>query len=125
MFRSILLAGAGGFIGTILRYLTGVAANRWIPSSWPWATFTVNITGSFIIGIVFAISARVGQPADDWKIFLATGICGGFTTFSAFAQENLRFLQQGDHTNFLLYTGASVIFGVLAAAAGMLLVRGI
>ena len=123
MLRSILIAGAGGFIGTILRYLAGVAANRWLNTSWPWATFTVNIIGSFIIGAVIAAAERNTNGDDAWKIFLATGICGGFTTFSAFAHENLRFLQQGEHVSFIVYTAASVMLGILAAAGGMMLFR--
>jgi len=123
MIRSILIAGAGGFIGTVLRYLAGVAASRWMATTWPWATFTVNIAGSFIIGAVIAAAGRNTDGDDPWKLFLATGICGGFTTFSAFAQENLRFLQQGEHISFLLYTAASVVLGILAAAGGMMLFR--
>jgi len=124
MIKSIIIAGTGGFIGTVLRYLTGIAASRWLNSSWPWGTFTVNLIGCFVIGGVLAWTEKNYTGTENWRLFLATGICGGFTTFSAFTQENLKFLQAGNHTSFLLYTGASVMLGILAAAAGMVLFKG-
>ena len=124
MIRSILIAGAGGFIGTVLRYLTGLAASRWINSAWPWGTFIVNIIGCFIIGAAMTWTGKNTVNGEDWRLFLATGICGGFTTFSAFAQENLRFLQSGNHLAFLTYTAASVMLGVLAVALGVMVTRG-
>lgn len=88
IIRQILLVGAGGMMGSILRYLTGHLVKQ---ENFPYATFTVNIVGSLLIGTIMGVAAKQ-DGFTNWRLFLATGICGGFTTFSAFAWENLQLL---------------------------------
>jgi CrcB protein len=123
MIKNILLVSLGGAIGSVMRYL----CQRWIyqlyPHPFPWGTFMVNIVGCFLIGIFFAASEKVAFISADWKLFLMTGLCGGFTTFSAFAFENMNLLRNGDIVNTLLYTVSSVVLGILAVFSGIALIK--
>jgi CrcB protein len=112
--RNILLVGVGGMLGSVLRYLASV----WMkPVGFPIATLSVNILGSLLIGLIMGWAAR--QPQQEvWRLLLATGVCGGFTTFSAFAWENLQMLQQQRYLNFGFYAGSSLILSLIAVAAG-------
>lgn len=115
MLTNILLVGLGGGIGSMLRYTTALL----IPSRlFPYATLTVNIVGCFIIGLVMALSARNEHFAQTWKLFLATGICGGFTTFSAFSAENMHLLQLGRPVVAAMYILLSVVVSIAAAFLG-------
>jgi fluoride exporter len=115
MIRNFLLVGLGGAVGSMLRYGSGLI----IPSkNFPLATLLVNVAGSFIIGVVIAYSLRSEIFAANWKLFLATGICGGFTTFSAFSLENLQLLQNGKFAVFALYIVASLLLGLISVWAG-------
>ena len=78
----------------------------------------VNITGSFIIGIVFALSIKEAGLSNNWKLFLATGICGGFTTFSAFSLENMGLLQSGKYGMAFTYIALSIVLGIVATFLG-------
>src|ERR1043165_1541196 len=122
MFKNILLVGAGGFIGSVSRYLTGLAFAE-IVHPFPLGTFTINIIGSLLIGIVYGVADRSGYLGHWWILFLATGFCGGFTTFSTFAHENLRLLQAGEYFLFVLYTGGSILLGILAVLAGIAITK--
>lgn len=114
LLKNILLVGIGGMIGSVGRYL----AAHWIRhESFPYATLFVNILGSILIGMVMGIASKQEGFA-NWRLFLATGICGGFTTFSAFAWENLQMLQQQRFPAFALYTGGTIVFGLLAVTIG-------
>ncbi len=115
MFRDFLLVGLGGGIGSMLRYGAAVVMNTRI---FPVATFAVNIIGSFIIGLVFALSIKETGLSASWKLFLASGICGGFTTFSAFSLENMGLLQSGKYGLALVYIGLSLVLGVTATFLG-------
>jgi fluoride exporter len=123
MIKNILFVGLGGGAGSILRYL----CQRWIyqvyPHPFPWGTFAVNIAGCFIIGILFAIAEKTSVLTPEWRLLLTTGFCGGFTTFSTFAYENMMLLRNGDTTYFLLYTILSVIIGIVCVFAGIALVK--
>jgi fluoride exporter len=115
MFKNFLLVGLGGALGSMLRY----AAYLFITTKHlPAATFAVNIVGSFIIGWVLALSLKDGNFLNNWKLFLATGICGGFTTFSAFSAENVALLQNGKYLIALLYIMLSIVLGIAAAWLG-------
>ena len=94
MIKNFILIGVGGALGSMLRYLFSLLIQH---KQLPWATLLVNIIGSFIIGIVVAESLKNEIFANNWRLFLATGICGGFTTFSAFSLENLQLLQNGKY----------------------------
>lgn len=117
MIRNFFLVGIGGMLGTLLRYgiylLVGTVA-------FPFATLAVNISGSFAIGMVTAIAAKNIAIA-DWRIFITTGICGGFTTFSAFSLECIQLLQQSRNIAAFVYIIVSVCLGVGAAYAGYLI----
>ena len=87
------------------------------PFTFPWATLGVNVAGSFLIGLFYALSARLGL-SEETRLFLTTGLCGGFTTFSTFSHEGLGMLRQGSYLPFLAYVTASVALGVTAALCG-------
>jgi CrcB protein len=123
MIKNILLVSIGGGIGSVLRYV----CQKWIyqlyPLTFPWGTFLVNIIGCFLIGVFFAASEKSAFISANWRLFLTTGICGGFTTFSAFAFENMDLLRTGDISYSLLYTISSVILGIIAVFAGVALIK--
>lgn len=115
MYKNILLVGLGGGVGSILRYGVSVLIHSKL---FPYATLAVNIIGSFIIGVVFALSIKQEGLPDTWKLFLATGICGGFTTFSAFSLENMGLIQSGKYGMALTYILISIVLGILATFLG-------
>lgn len=119
LYKNILLVGLGGMGGSILRYAVSIAVKQ---PAFPLATWLVNFIGSFAIGIVMGIAAKQDN-FDNWRLFLATGICGGFTTFSAFAWENLQLLQQQRFGTFALYIAASISLCLIAVAAGYWLTK--
>ncbi|MFD2600245.1 fluoride efflux transporter CrcB [Sphingobacterium corticis] len=123
MFRTLILIGIGGGAGSILRFLTTVGVNRYLPSAFPWGTFAVNIVGSFLAGIVLSFASKSGEQAEQWRFLLMTGFCGGYTTFSAFTAENLTLLQSGQSFTALLYILSSVLSSLLAIWAAFLLMR--
>ena len=113
-FKNILLVGLGGMLGSVLRYLISHFIKH---ESLPYATFIVNIVGSIVIGLIMGIASKQ-EVFTNWRLFLATGICGGFTTFSAFAWENFQLLHQERYGSFVLYTGATLALGLAAVAFG-------
>ena len=115
MFKDFLLVGLGGGIGSMLRYGGNLLIAH---KNFPLHTLIINIVGSFIIGIVFGLSVKHEVFAGNWKLFLATGICGGFTTFSAFSMENISLLQHGKYTLAVVYIISSLVLGIAAAAIG-------
>ena len=119
MIKNLLLVGLGGAIGSMLRYAGSVLISS---KTFPYATLTVNIIGSFIIGIIFAISIKEEVLFNNWKLFLATGICGGFTTFSAFSLENMSLLQSGKYGMAVAYVGLSILLGIGATFSGYLII---
>ncbi|GAC1447983.1 MAG: fluoride efflux transporter CrcB [Chitinophagaceae bacterium] len=123
MTRSLLLVGIGSFIGGISRYLTQQFVQKYYPSSIPFGTLSVNIVGCFIIGVIYALSAKGNILSPEIRLFLATGICGGYTTFSSFAYENISLLQDGEFFYTLMYVLLSVVLGLLAVYLGILLIK--
>jgi fluoride exporter len=115
MLKNFLLVGLGGALGSMLRYTAYLFITA---KHFPAATLLVNIAGSFIIGWVLALSVKDETFLNNWKLFLATGICGGFTTFSAFSAENMALLQNGKHIVALLYIALSIVLGIGAALLG-------
>lgn len=116
----LLLVALGGMLGSALRYVASVLINSKMgtESSMPWGTFSVNIIGSFIIGLVFGYSMRSAGLEQNWRVFLATGVCGGFTTFSALSNESYLLLKEQQYAPLLLYIAASLLLGIAATAAG-------
>lgn len=123
MIRNLLLIGTGGFLGSISRFMASRFMQNNFPSAFPFGTFFVNITGCFILGLIYGMSDRSSLFNSGWKMFLTVGFCGGFTTFSTFANENLAMLRDGEFFYFFLYTGLSVFLGVAATFLGVLMTK--
>lgn len=120
MLKNLLIVGAGGALGAITRYfLYTLLKNNYFPVG----TLVINITGSFIIGLLFALSLKQESLSSSVMLFLATGICGGFTTFSAFSFENIELLQNGKILASLLYITSSVVFGLGACWIGYKIIQ--
>jgi CrcB protein len=120
----IILVGSGGLIGSVLRYLMAIFYSKHFPASFiPYGTFAVNILGCLLIGIVYGLSERFHFLTPHWRLFLATGICGGFTTFSAFAYENISMLQQSNYTGFAVYSIGSFALCLLSVFAGLSIIK--
>lgn len=120
--KLVLLIGAGGFIGSSLRYLISLFFQSKVLTTFPFGTFAVNILGCFLIGAVYALSDR-GDLGAEWRLFLATGILGGFTTFSSFSNETVSMMRDAQYGSALLYVGTSVILGLLATFLGIFLIK--
>ena len=125
MIRILLIVGSGGFIGTVLRYLVQVYAEKLMNSTFPLGTLLVNVAGSFLIGIIYAFAEKGNLMNSEWRIFLAVGICGGFTTFSTFAMDNLNLMKDNSLLQLMLYTGGSLFLGIMAVYLGIILTRAI
>jgi len=123
MIKNFLLVGLGGGIGSIARYFTQKWFNENYPQSFPWGTFTVNLLGCVLIGAIYGISEKTTLLSPQARLFLITGICGGFTTFSTFAFENMDLLRSGDSLYFIIYTIASVVLGIGGVFAGVALMK--
>jgi CrcB protein len=123
MIKNILLVSIGGGIGSALRWLCQKWAYQLYPHLFPWGTFLVNIIGCFLIGVFLGVSGKSNFLSADWRLFLATGLCGGFTTFSAFAFENMNLLKNGEIGYLLLYISGSVVLGIMAVYAGFALLK--
>ncbi len=117
MLRNIVLVGLGGFIGSTLRYLVYLFVDKRFIHSFPIATFSVNIIGSFLLGLLVALSFKNNLP-ESMRLLLAVGLCGSFTTFSTFAMENFSLLSQKDIMTSFLYISLSIVIGLAAAFAG-------
>ena len=116
--KEALIVGLGGFLGAIARYLLQNAiVNRFI-TIFPVGTFSINLIGSLIIGLIFGLSERYQWMTQEWRLFLAIGFCGSFTTFSTFAFDNLQLLKDGNYSQLIWYTVLSFVFGVGLAWLG-------
>ena len=125
MLKAMIIAGCGGFIGTCLRFLTGRLCNLlFAPATFPWGTFAVNVIGSFIIGVLFGLAERNHALSTQASIFLITGFCGGFTTFSSLADDMYLLLQQRHWLQFGLYVGTTFAVGLLLVWLGRSVVKG-
>ena len=122
--KNVLLVFIGGGFGSVARYLLGKLLNS-PESGIPFGTFAANILGSLLIGIILGLAAKNESLTQEQTLLLATGFCGGFTTFSTFAYENHVFLKNGDFMTFALYTIASFILAFLAVFAGIYLSKAI
>ena len=123
MFRTLLIVGTGGFIGSVMRYLGQQVAGKIFSPSFPMGTFLINIIGCLIIGMVYAMSEKGNLLTAEMRLFLAVGFCGGFTTFSTFSNDNLMLLKDGSIGFLLFNIVGSVLLGILAVYLGIVLIR--
>ena len=119
----IFAVAAGGALGSVTRYLVGIASGRMFGTSFPWGTLIINVTGSFLIG------AFVGMFATRWdlppaaRIFLTVGICGGYTTFSTFSLDAWYLIERGANLASLAYMLLSVVLSVIALIGALQLIK--
>ena len=125
MIKSILIAGTGGFIGTVLRFLVARYFQENTFSLFPWGTFTVNIVGSLLIGIFYGMSERGNLLSPEVRVFLTVGICGGFTTFSSLTNDAFMLLQEKEWLKLSLYASLSFFLGLVAVYFGRTLIKSI
>ncbi len=118
IMQNLLLIGAGGFLGSILRYYSNLIITKILDTNHPFGTLAVNIVGSFVIGLVIGLYRNGILSSGNWKLFLTIGFCGGFTTFSSFALENLFLLESQQFFISLFYISITLILGLSAVYFG-------
>lgn len=121
--KTILYIALGGGLGSVLRYLTAVVVNKYVSSSFPYATFVTNVLGCFLIGLFFGYLEKHNAISEDLKFFLIAGFCGGYTTFSTFSHENMQLLESNQMLTAFLYIGLSVLLGLMATWVGLFLAK--
>ena len=121
MVKQILLVGFGGFIGSIARFFLSKLNINYDVLSIPVGTLSVNVIGSFLIGFLTGIASKSEILTLEWRLFLMVGICGGFTTFSTFTNENLVLIHNAQYLTVLLYTALSIILGFTAVYLGYII----
>jgi CrcB protein len=125
MIWTVLQVGLGGALGAMGRYLSGVAAMRLFGTGFPMGTFSVNIIGSFLMGLAFVLLIEREAEASPWVPLVMTGILGGYTTFSAFSLDLWSLIDRGRMLAALGYLGGSVLLSFGALILGILLARGV
>ena len=123
MIKSLLIVGLGSFCGGALRYYISTLMKSACSQGFPWGTLSINLVGCLLIGLLLGIFSRCGVQSNSWSLLLTVGLCGGFTTFSTFANESLQMLQSGNTLNLLIYILASVIVGIALVALGYWIVK--
>ena len=121
--RALLFVGIGGGIGSIIRYAISLFIGRHVPVAFPLGTLLVNISGCFLIGVFYSLATKYTGFDPEWRLFLITGICGGYTTFSTFSYDGLILIKQGSIFYFMLYVLGSVVLGLLATFAGAAIIK--
>jgi CrcB protein len=120
----LFLVFLGGGLGAMVRWQTGVWGMRAWGTAWPWATFTVNIVGGFLMGMLVGwLAHRGGVSQDRWRVFIGVGVLGGFTTFSAFSLETALMIERREYSAAFAYALASVLLSVGALFVGLMLAR--
>lgn len=120
--KEILLLGMGGFAGTTLRYGMQQLVHKYVNLVFPLGTFLVNVSGCFLIGLFYGLAVKY-QMGQGWRLLLITGLCGGYTTFSAFSYESIELFRQGNYLYLTLYLFLSVALGIAATIAGLWVMR--
>lgn len=121
----LVLVGAGGGLGAIARYLTGVGYQRLFGLERPWlATASINVLGGLLMGLLIgALAVRVSEGGERWRLLLGVGVLGGFTTFSSFSLEAVGMLERREYVTFLSYVIGSVVLSILALMLGLAAAR--
>lgn len=120
---SYLLVFLGGGLGASLRHAVNMLCARSLGTAFPWGTFIINITGSTVMGLIAGYLAFKGGASQHWRLFLMTGILGGYTTFSAFSLDAALFYERGEAGMALLYVLGSVVVSIAGLFAGLAVVR--
>lgn len=120
---SYILVAIGGAIGAALRHGVNRAALALWGPNYPFGTLAVNVLGSFLMGLVVAAFVARSGAVENWRLFLTTGVLGGFTTFSAFSLDAALIWERGDHVTLTIYVAASVLFSIGGLLLGMAAVR--
>jgi len=120
---SYLLVFVGGGLGASLRHLVNLTCARGLGTAFPWGTFIINISGSLVMGLIAGYLAFKGEASQPWRLFLMTGILGGYTTFSAFSLDAALLYQRGEIGSALFYVLGSVVLSIAGLFAGLALVR--
>ncbi len=120
--QQFFIVGVGSFLGGGLRYLISVFFNQKVNPDFPYATLSVNLLGCLLIGVFYGLFEK-SVINNDWKLFLTTGLCGGFTTFSAFSNESLELIKGGNLLAAVIYITSSIVCGLLLTYAGYQLVK--
>lgn len=119
--KQLLIVFLGGGTGTVLRFLIGKVL-PYSGTGFPWNTFLANLLGCLLIGLFTGYILRSGDDSQSaWVLFTTIGFCGGFTTFSSFANENLSFIRSGDYSMLVAYTLFSLITGIVMVYVGILI----
>ncbi|MEO6818948.1 MAG: fluoride efflux transporter CrcB [Ginsengibacter sp.] len=116
--KILLMIGIGSFIGGVCRYLISIFIQNKFLSTFPYGTFAVNVIGCFLIGLVYALSEK-GNVSMEWRLFFATGVLGGFTTFSSFSNDTIGMMRDGQYLPAFTYVACSVIIGLVATFIGI------
>lgn len=116
---NLLLVAAGGAIGASLRHLSGIAALRLFGAGFPWGTLFVNVFGSLLMGLFIAWMVKKTGVSNEMRLFVATGILGGFTTFSAFSLDVANMIERGAMSSAFIYIAASVVISLVAVFIGL------
>lgn len=120
---SYLIVFVGGGLGAALRHAINILSARGLGTSFPYGTFIINITGSLVMGLMAGYLTFKGDAAQPWRLFLMTGILGGYTTFSAFSLDAVLLYERGEMGLALLYVAGSVALSIAGLVAGLALVR--
>ena len=123
MIKSMLIVGIGSFLGGAFRYYLSMTMKNICGQGFPWGTLAVNLLGCLVFGFLFALFSKYGTTSSPWYLLLTTGICGGFTTFSTFANESMQMLQNGNTGGFIGYVLASIIGGLAMVGLGYWIVK--
>jgi fluoride exporter len=123
LMLSFFWVALGGAVGSALRFGVNLTAPQLLGTGFPWATFIVNILGSFVMGLLSAVLIEKFSDQPDLRLFITTGVLGGFTTFSAFSLDVFGLMQRGENSVAIVYVLASVSLSILAVFAGFMVAR--